>query len=544
VSAVADVLAFHPLAARFGGLPWTRLLRLGSLAAIVVGLAVGALFGEPQAIVVAVLGLALLLAVVWLGFRGADRSWLLTVGLVAFAVRLLGTVAAHYVLIYLGRGGFALLDDKAYDKLGWTLARVWLGVFPGIRDSDEYLLVNYTYLVALVYYTLGHSLLAAKMMNVAFGALSAVVFFALGREIFDRRAGQVLGLLTAFFASLVLWSTINLKDTLMVLLVGVTAYGLVRYAYRHEWWALGLTLLSFLAIENLRQFVFFVLTWLLPIAFLFADRSERSRNPLRLLLAVALGLLVTAWPAQYLYENGPRSYLIFLLPAFFLPTALLFAGSPGGRRKLLFLAPLVLAIVALSYATNNEKLGTNFLTPKALTEAEWKRWLEESKAAGTANDEFGGIKPPKEMDTIIERSLGYLPRGMVAVLFGPTPWEARSGNARAVIPDMLAWYAMLAAAVVGLAVVVRSRWRDLVLPLGFTAAWTVALALTEGNTGNIYRHRAMFMPFVFLLSAAGLVWVWDRWRAQRPAANPPGAELDPADSRLPTPDSRLPSGIS
>ena len=72
-----------------------------------------------------------------------------------------------------------------------------------------------------------------------------------------------------------------------------------------------------------------MLTWLLPISFLFADRSERSRNPLRLLLAVALGLLVTAWPAQYLYENGPRSYLIFLLPAFFLPTVLLFAGSPG-----------------------------------------------------------------------------------------------------------------------------------------------------------------------------------------------------------------------
>src|SRR5262249_50870866 len=44
VSATADVLAFHPLAARLGGLPWTRLLRLGSLAAVGLGLAVGALF--------------------------------------------------------------------------------------------------------------------------------------------------------------------------------------------------------------------------------------------------------------------------------------------------------------------------------------------------------------------------------------------------------------------------------------------------------------------------------------------------------------------
>jgi hypothetical protein len=101
------------------------------------------------------------------------------------------------------------------------------------------------------------------------------------------------------------------------------------------------------------------------------------------------------------------------------------------------------------------------------------------------------------------------------VLLGPTPWEARSGNARAVIPDMLAWYAMLAAAVVGLAAAARSRWRDLVVPLGFAAGWIVALALTEGNTGNIYRHRSMFMPFIFLLSSAGLVWLWDRWQIRR-----------------------------
>ena len=38
----------------------------------------------------AAIGLALVLVTVWLAFRGAERSWLLTVVLVAFGVRLLG----------------------------------------------------------------------------------------------------------------------------------------------------------------------------------------------------------------------------------------------------------------------------------------------------------------------------------------------------------------------------------------------------------------------------------------------------------------------
>jgi Dolichyl-phosphate-mannose-protein mannosyltransferase len=531
VSAVANALPSPQLTARLGALPWTRILRLGSLAAIVLGLAIGAAFGEPQAIVTAAIGLALVLGTLWLAFHGAERRWLLTVALVAFAARLLGSVIVHQILIQLGLGGFALLDDRAYDKLGWTLARVWLGVFPGIRDSDAYLMVNYTYLVALVYYTLGHSLLAAKMLNVAFGTLTAIVFYALGREIFNRDAARVIGLLTALFASMLVWSVLNLKDILVVLLAGLAVFGLIRYAHRHEWWALVLALAAFLAIENLRQFAFFILTWLLPIGFLFADRSERAGDSRRVLLAFVLGIVVTVGPAIYLFNTALRGYLIFLLPTFFLPTILLFGAAPDRRRKVLFLAPLVLAIVGLSYFTNNDKLGINFLTPKALTEAEWKRWLEESKAVGTGIGEFDGIKPPKEMDTIIERSLVSLPRGVYYVLLGPLPWEARSNNARAVIPDMLAWYAMLAAAALGLAVAARSRWRDLVLPLGFAAVWTLALAVTEGNTGNIYRHRAMFTPFIFLLSSAGLVWLRGLWlsrrgrRALEPVSQPTGSPL-------------------
>jgi hypothetical protein len=461
MSAFAEAVRVRPGVSRLARPPRTPLLRWGSLAGAALGLLVGAALGEPQAIVTAALGLALGAAIVWFGFRTRpdERSFLLTLFLVAFGLRVVAATASHFGLLYLGKGGFMLLDDRAYDKLGWTLARVWMGIFPGIRDSDQYLMVNYTYLVASVYYFLGHSLLAAKMLNVAFGAITGVAIYAVGAEIFDRRTARLAALLTAFFPSLIVWSVINLKDILVTLLTITAVFGFLRYARRHQWWALLLALVALATIENLRQFVFFILAWLMPVAFLFADRST--------------------W-----------------------------------RRKLVLLVPLVIGVATLNYATSNEKFGTNFLTPKALTEAEWKRWLEE-RDAGTGIDDMGGVKPPKDMSTIVERSAAYLPKGIYFVLLGPTPWDAPTPMARAVIPEMLIWYGLLAAALAGLIQSARRSWRDLVLPLGFTAAWIVALALTEGNTGNIFRHRSQFLPFVFLLSAVGLPWLWERWQARR-----------------------------
>src|SRR6478672_9237240 len=148
-----------------------------------------------------------------------------------------------------------------------------MGVFPGIRDTDEYLLVNYTYLVAVVYYLLGHSLLAAKMLNVAFGGLLAVFIYSIARIIFDRRIASVAAVVTAFFPSLFIWSVFNFKDVMVVMMTALVIFGLLRFAKYHEWWAFVLMIVAFWSLENLRQFVFFIFAWLLPVAFLFADRS-------------------------------------------------------------------------------------------------------------------------------------------------------------------------------------------------------------------------------------------------------------------------------
>jgi hypothetical protein len=484
-----------------------------------LALVVGALRGEPQAFVTGALGLAVGLAIVRLAFRGETRQFALTLFLVAFGARVVLAVGMHLVLIAIGRDGSLLLDDRAYDKLGWTLARVWMGIFPGIRDTDEYLMVNWTYIVAAVYFTLGKSLLAAKMLMVAFGALLALATYALGREIFDERAGRIAGLLAAFFPSLMVWSATSLKDVLTVLVSVVAIYGLLRYGRAHHWWALVLCLAGFLAVENLRQFVFFILAWMLPVCFLFADRSEGEQRWRRLVIAAVLGIILALPLGTALWSSREfHDYLVFLPLALLAPAFVLFWRVPGGRRKLLLLTPLVVATMAFGFLTSNEKLGVNFLTPKALSAAEWKRWLEEQKAQSG----FGEFdeKPTFKVDdfTIVSRNAAALPRNLLLVLFGPTPFDARTSTmAKAVLPEMLVWYVVMASAVVGLVAYFRRCWRDLVLPLGFSVIWVGTLALTEGNLGNTFRHRSQFMPFVFVVAAAGLPLAWSWLKARMPA---------------------------
>ena len=538
MSAIAEAATQRQVDAPAGGLaqlrnvPWTALLRWGSLSAAALALAVGAIRGEPQAIATAALGLLVSLVVVKLAFRGETREFALTLLLVAFGARVVLAVALHLLLIAMGREGNLLLDDRAYDKLGWTLARVWMGIFPGIRDTDEYLMVNWTYIVAAVYFTLGKSLLAAKMLMVAFGALLALATYALGREIFDERAGRIAGLLAAFFPSLMVWSATTLKDVMTVLVSVVAIYGLLRFGRRHDWWALLLCLGGFLAVENLRQFVFFILAWMLPVSFLFADRSEGEQHWRRLVLSAVLGILLalplgaTLWSSRELHD-----YLVFLPLALLAPAYLLLSRIPGGRKKLLLLTPLVLATMTFGFLTSNEKLGVNFLTPKALSAAEWKRWLEEQKAQSG----FGEFdeKPTFKVDdfTIVSRNAAALPRNLLLVLFGPTPLDARTSTmAKAVLPEMLAWYVVLASAVVGLVAHFRRSWRDLVLPLGFSAIWVATLALTEGNLGNTFRHRSQFMPFVFVVAAAGLPLISSWLRAWLPGGA--ARKLAPAASGL------------
>jgi hypothetical protein len=472
---------------------WHRPVRAVSLAAIVLTLAVALASGQRAAVPVALVGLALGWLLVFLVYRGPERRLLATLFLAAFAVRVAAAVAIHPYLISrlvtpsrdVTYVGFMFEDDRVYDNVAWALARTWLGQIEGVARADGYLINNYTYLTGALYALLGHELVAAKFVNCFFGAVLPLLAFSLGKELGGAWVGRFSALLTAFFPSLVLWSVLNLKDILVVVLITAVMLGALRFARAPS---IGLavgTLLPFALLENLRLYAFFALGWLIPLTFFIANRRP--------------------W-----------------------------------RRRLAIGLPFALAILSVVYVTNQSQwLGLRYLTDKR------QEALDSSRGFGAQTAETGielEKLPRGEGGWAVQ--LANAPRVLPYVLFAPFPWSARRPRELAAVPETLVWYALVALVVLALVVHGRRRWRELFLPLAYGGGMVLIFSLIEGNVGTIYRHRAMLMPPAFAVAGLGLAWLRDR-QAERRAqsesrlASPESrvATSTPRDSRLATRDS-------
>ncbi len=120
--------------------------------------------------------------------------------------------------------------------------------------------------------------------------------------------------------------------------------------------------------------------------------------------------------------------------------------------------------------------------------------------AGGAQVQLRGEHTMNEAVTV--RTITYLPIGLASALFAPFPWSVQRAADLAVLPEMLVWYVVLAA-VIGV-LRERPRWSHLAPVVLFALGGFAILALAEGNVGTLYRHRAMFIPWIFVLAAPAL----------------------------------------
>ena len=410
-------------------------------------------------------------------FRGVERGFIAVLLLGAFAVRAALALVLHPMLVTNVRReggrfdtfvGFMFEDDRAFDVVSWALARFWSGALSQTASSQDYLINNYTLLMGAVYYLLGRDVMGPKLLNCVFGALAAVAAYALAKELGGRRAGTFAAVLAAFFPSLVLWSVLNLKDTLVVLLIAVTMLGGLKFAKRPSFvWAI-VTILAFAALENLRLYVFFALGWLLWMSFFIVNRAP--------------------W-----------------------------------RRRLAIGVPFALVLLSVVYLTNeSQQLGLRYLSAK--------RWeaLDSSRQFGASEAESGiELEKLPRTDGGYSIQLRTAPKVLPYVLWGPFPWDARNTRQLAVIPETLAWYGIQALAVAGMLACRRERWRELFLPVAFGGGLVFIFSLIEGNVGTIYRHRAMLLVPAFAVAGLGYVWLSDRWARRREHPAPARAEQLP-----------------
>jgi hypothetical protein len=246
----------------------------------------------------------------------AEGRALLMLFLAAVAVR---TVVAIFAAYAVGRGFFSV-DDHRYGLLGWELARHWAGEGP--FPAELYGRRAYYAWNALIYTVVGHVPLAPALANAAFGGLTVVVVHAIARDLAGPRAGLLAALLAGFWPSLVLWSSLNLKDTAAVLAILVLLRGAQRLQTALT--PAGLLLLAggLAVLASLRGYLALVALTAVGLAWL-VSRLRALPVPLGAVLVVVLAL-------------GPVFLLPSVAPIEELADEASFESLDEVRRKLAF----------------------------------------------------------------------------------------------------------------------------------------------------------------------------------------------------------------
>jgi hypothetical protein len=233
--------------------------RAVALAITLLAVAIGFLAGRtddqlPVALAVAALGALLGCAFIVARSRREDARFLCGIFLAGIALRCAIALVNHYMLPH----GFFAYDDGRYNEVGRQLAAWWRqdGPFPAyIAHGGQ---VGWFYVNGAITWLFGFVPLVPAFLNCVIGPLCGVIVFHLVRDHFDARAARRAAVLAMFFPSVMLWSSLNLKDAATVLcIVLVLAHSLALQRRFRPLHLVGL-LLFLTLLGTLRSYLFII----------------------------------------------------------------------------------------------------------------------------------------------------------------------------------------------------------------------------------------------------------------------------------------------
>jgi len=346
-------------------------------------------------------------------------------------------------------------DAMSYDFVGWALVKTWEGdkyyqyyvdVFTGGGASSGWGMI---YVVAVIYKIVGQNMLATQYVNSVLGASTAPLAYLISLEIFpNKRVARACGLLTAFFPSLVLWSSQGLKDGPIIFLLTLSMLATLKLGTRFSYKYVTALALSLCGLITLRFYVFYIIVLSVTAAFIMGRRRLTAQSFARQLI------------------------IIFVVG------------------------------LALAYFGVTRFAGQQFETYGNLRQLQVMR-LDAAQSAGSGFGQEVDVSTP-------EGALSAMPTGLTYLLLAPFPWQLASLRQVITLPEMLVWWSSLPLLVLGLWYAIKHRLREVAPILIFTTLLTLTYSILMGNVGTAYRQRAQLLVFYFIFVAIGFVLVKEK----------------------------------
>jgi hypothetical protein len=413
--------------------------------------------------------------------------------LAAYGLRMAIALPTHYIA-KLGDGNGALFqDDYTNDLVAEWLVRIARGDGVAIFTGHQHLLdAVYPYLLMAAYAVFGYAPLLPKLLNIGLAALSAVLIFEMTRRAFGNMPAAIVAAVgAAVLPTMVIWSIVAVKESFVLF---ATLLGL---------WTVQLLLSAPSRSTRIADGV----VLLLAIVTLLLDlRSTLALLLLGLLVIVALARSPYRWHS---WQIGFAALAVLVVAG----SGLWFVRGRSGDRPLSGVVEDVVLQIRHRRAQEAASARSQ-LRPEADVVSATGSELPLAEAASDA--------APFTVTNDILDPLGY-------ALLAPAPWQARSLPELGASAEMPAWYVLLAASL--LAWKAKPQQRSFVVcVVVFGIANWLMLAVSEGNLGNLLRHRLTLDPALLILGSAGLEWLWAR--GGRPFSTHLPAALVPAPGEV------------
>jgi 4-amino-4-deoxy-L-arabinose transferase-like glycosyltransferase len=384
-----------------------------------------------------------------------DFNFLFSLFFISFFVRLVIATFIYEYRLFNGEWEF-FGDGHAYVYNGNAIADMWA---MGLRDFDyvsSYILKvsgsgtlgSYDFWNAFVLFFSERNAISLVYINSLASSLAVIFVYYMADQLYDKRAARIAALLTAFWPSMFIWSIQNFKEPITIFLIVALFWAVLKIKAGFKFHLLVIIILLSMALKEFRGIAFFIFyAVVLPIS-LIVPLFNKHR-------AMFIFLAIIAVAAIILYINYVRHDLVGLI-----------TFSPGKTEDFSLL-----------------------------------RWIYERRSERA----YGNTALLTNFNTSNPFSLVFfIPMALLIGCFGPFPWQSASFTQIAAIPEMLIYYLLMPAVFLGIKYLFKNKTGESGIIIIFVVVMMMVLAIIEGNLGTLFRHRAMVLPFLFILAAIGI----------------------------------------
>jgi len=341
----------------------------------------------------------------------------------------------------------------------------------------------YPLFLAGIYSLFGQSHLAVKLAQAILGAISCIIIYLIGKEVFNRKIGLWSGVAMALYPPLISTTGFILSEELAIFLLAITILFLTRAMKRKQ---VSCYILAgiFLGLTTLCRPITLLFPFFLYPAFLFSSSKRREFVWISILLASMI-LTITPWTIRNyikfnVFISGQTGRGVILWAGTHLP-----ADGPGGM-------PYGVTSAHKEYKDPGD--GEAFLkVGEGLSAVEADKAYYREGIKNILNNPSGYLRLCLEK---FKRFWFWIPGG-VEVL---KPYPKIKLGITAI------YFSMLLLAVWGVWGGLKENWRDKLPMLAIISYFTIMHTLIFA----IPRFRLPIMPYVLIFAVVGFLQLLDR----------------------------------